>query len=97
MKNTPEVIEDLTYELNEVSSRLISLENFLISKGYQEEAASQKLLIAQQHTAMAHYKEILLKRLVDLRNQEKEEEEMSCGVPAKESARPEAESGTPAD
>jgi hypothetical protein len=45
---------------------------------------------------MEQYKEILLKRLVDLRNQEKREKEMTCD-PTEEAVKPEDESGTPAD
>ena len=82
-QTTKEVIHRMEIEFNDLTGRICSLERFLISKDFQEVTPSQKLLLAQQHTTMEQYKEILLKRLVDLRNQEKKEEEMSCEVPAK--------------
>ena len=95
-QTTKEVIHRMEIEFNDLTGRICSLERFLISKDFQEVTTSQKLLLVQQHTTMEQYKEILLKRLVDLRNQEKQEKEMTCD-PAEEAARPEAESGTPAD
>lgn len=99
-QTTQELITKLTIEYNDLAGRIGSLERFLISKDYQEISSQQKILLAQQHTAMEKYKEILLKRLVYLRCQEHQEEEA-----AKEYATqhkipkqaPEAESGTPAD
>jgi hypothetical protein len=91
-QTTDEVIHRMEIELNELTGRIGSLERFLISKDYQEVTIKQKVLLAQQHTTMEQYKEILLKRLVDLRRQEYQAVEKCC--PEEES---EAESGTPAD
>ena len=77
-------------EFNELAGRIGSLERFLISKDYPEVTSNQKALLAQQHTAMEQYKEILLKRLVDLRYQAKREELMTKECP-------EASDGTPTD
>ena len=100
MKNTVEVINNLTDELANLSAKIGSLESFLVSKDYQEISDKQKILLAQQRTAMEQYKEILLKRLVDLRCQEHQEEEAAKGYAAQHKIpkqAPEAESGTPAD
>ena len=78
MKNTVEVINNLTDELANLSAKIGSLESFLVSKDYQELTCTQKGLLEEQHTAMKKYKETLLKRLVDLRYQEKREKEMTC-------------------
>lgn len=94
-QTTQEVITKLTIEYNELANRIGLLELFLISEDFPKTSSSQRVLLAQQRTAMEEYKEILLKRLVDLRNQEKREKAMTCD-PAEE-ATPEAESGTPAD
>ena len=94
-QTTTEVINKLTIEYTDLAVRIGSLELFLISEDFQKTSSSQRVLLAQQRTAMEEYKEILLKRLVDLRNQEKREKAMTC-APAEE-ATPEAESGTPTD
>jgi len=93
-QTTEEVIHRMEIELNELTGRICSLERFIVSKDFQEVTRNQKALLAQQYTAMEQYKEILLKRLVDLRNQEKLEKEMTCGTVEKA---PEAKSGTPTD
>ena len=95
-QTTTEVINRLTNEYSNLVGRIGALERFLICEDFQKVSSSQRVLLAQQRTAMEQYKEILLKRLVDLRNQEKQEKAMTC-APAEEAARPEAESGTPAD
>lgn len=95
-QTTTEVITKLTIEYNDLAGRIGSLERFLICEDFQKVSSSQRVLLAQQRTAMEQYKEILLKRLVDLRNQEKREKEMTC-APAEDTTRPEDESGTPAD
>ena len=94
-QTTQEVIKKLTIEYNDLAGRIGALERFLICEDFQKTASSQRVLLAQQRTAMEQYKEILLKRLVDLRNQETREKEMTC-EPAEEAERPEVESGTPA-
>lgn len=76
-QTTTEVINNLTIEYNDLAGRIGSLERFLISEDFQKTESSQRVLLAQQRTAMEQYKEILLKRLVDLRNQEKQEKEMT--------------------
>ena len=76
-QTTNEVIDKLTIEYNELAGRIGSLERFLICEDFQKVSSSQRVLLAQQRTAMEQYKEILLKRLVDLRNQEKREKEMT--------------------
>ena len=97
-QTTEEVIKRVTDELLELTDRLISLERFLVSKDYQKVSIRQKVLLVQQRTAMEQYKEILLKRLVDLRNQEEREKYMDMPrAPAEEAPRPEDESGTPAN
>ena len=95
-QTTKEILYRLTIEYDELADRIRSLERFLISEGFQQEMSSQRVLLAQQRTAMEEYKEILLKRLVDLRHQEKREKEMTC-APAEDVTRPEDENGTPAD
>ncbi len=82
-QTTQEVINRMEIEFNELAGRIGSLERFLISKDYPEVTSNQKALLAQQHTAMEQYKEILLKRLVDLRYQAKREELMTkeCSAP----------------
>ena len=94
-QTTTEVITRLTIEYSNLAGRIGSLESFLICEDFQKVSSSQRVLLTQQRTAMEQYKEILLKRLVDLRNQEKREKAMTCDPT--EEARPEAESGTPAD
>ena len=94
-QTTTEVINKLEIEYNELAGRIGSLERFLISEDYQEVTQIQKSLLTEQHSEMEFYKRTLMKRLVDLRNQEKQEKAMTC-APAEE-ATPEAESGTPAD
>lgn len=99
-QTTDEVIQRMEIELNELTGRIGSLERFLISKDYQEISGQQKILLAQQHTAMEKYKEILLKRLVYLRCQEHQEEEAVKEYAAQHKIPkqvPEAENGTPAD
>ena len=94
MKNTEEVINNLTDELANLSAKIGSLESFLVSKDYQELTCTQKGLLVEQHTDMKAYKETLLKRLVDLRYQEKREalEDMERRATMQEPA-----NGTPAD
>lgn len=87
-QTTEEVIHRMEIELNDLTGRICSLERFLISKDFQEVTSNQRALLAEQHTNMKSYKETLLKRLIDLRYQEKRE---SLKV------EPEAESGTPTD
>ena len=89
-QTTQEVINRMEIEFNELAGRIGSLERFLISKDYPEVTSNQKTLLAQQRTAMEQYKEILLKRLVDLRYQAKREELMTKECP-------EAKDGTSAD
>lgn len=99
-QTTDEVIHRMEIELNELTGRIGSLERFLISKDYQETSGQQKVFLAQQHTAMERYKEILLKRLVDLRCQEHLEEAAVREYAAQHKIpkqAPEDESGTPAD
>lgn len=94
-QTTTEVINKLTIEYNELAGRIGSLERFLISEDYQEVTQIQKSMLTEQHSEMEFYKRTLMKRLVDLRSQEKREKAMTCDPT--EEARPEAESGTPAD
>lgn len=97
-QTTDEVIHRMEIELNELTGRIGSLERFLISKDYQETSGQQKVFLAQQHTAMERYKEILLKRLVDLRCQEHQEEAAKeYAAQHKPMQASEAEIGTPAD
>ena len=95
-QTTTEVITRLTIEYNDLAGRIGSLERFLISEDYQEVTQIQKSLLTEQHSEMEFYKRTLMKRLVDLRNQEKREKAMTC-APAEDTTRPEDESGTPAD
>lgn len=74
---TTEVINKLTIEYSDLAGQIGALERFLICKDFQKVSSSQRVLLAQQKTVMEQYKEILLKRLVDLRNQEKCEKEMT--------------------
>jgi hypothetical protein len=83
-QTTTEVITRLTIEYNDLAGRIGSLERFLICEDFQKVSSSQRVLLAQQRTAMEQYKEILLKRLVDLRNQENQEKAMTCCTPAEE-------------
>lgn len=82
-QTTTEVITKLTIEYNDLAGRIGSLERFLICEDFPKTSSSQRVLLAQQRTAMEQYKEILLKRLVDLRKQEKA---MAC-APAEEEPR----------
>lgn len=85
---TNQVITRMTSEFNDLTCRLNSLERFLITEDFTEVSDNQKALLAQQHTAMEQYKEILLSRLVDLRNQEKREKEMTCAPAHAEKEKP---------
>ncbi len=99
-QTTQEVITRLTIEYNDLAGRIGSLERFLICEDYQKVTSNQRVLLAQQRTAMEQYKEILLKRLVDLRCQEHQEEEAAKEYAAQHKnpkQAPEAESGTPTD
>lgn len=99
-QTTQEVITKLTIEYNDLAGRIGSLERFLICEDFPKTSSSQRLLLAQQRTVMEQYKEILLKRLVDLRNQEYQKEEAAKEYVAKHKIpmkAPEDESGTPAD
>lgn len=93
-QTTTEVINRLTNEYSDLTVRIGALERFLICEDFQKVSSSQSVLLAQQRTVMEQYKEILLKRLVDLRNQEKREslEEME-----RRATMQEAVCGTPAD
>lgn len=93
-QTTTEVIQKLEIEYNELAGRIGSLERFLICEDYQKVTGIQKVLLEQQREAMKEYKEILLRRLVELRLQEKREKEMTTCAPAEDVARPEAEDGT---
>lgn len=94
-QTTTEVINKLIIEYTDLTGRIGSLECFLISEDYQKVTQTQRSLLTEQHSIMEMYKRTLMKRLVDLRNQEKQEKAMTC-APAEE-ATPEAENGTPAD
>lgn len=95
-QTTTEVINKLIIEFTDLTGRVGSLERFLISEDFQKVTSNQRVMLAKQLECMRHYREILIDRLVDLRNQEKREKEMTCD-PTEEAVRPEAESGTPAD
>ena len=100
-QTTTEVIAKLTIEYNDLAGRIGSLERFLICEDFSKTSSSQRVLLAQQRTTMEEYKEILLKRLVDLRNQEKrealEKKELRAQMCKCAKIEPEDESGTPAD
>jgi len=91
-QTTTEVINKLTIEYNELAGRIGSLERFVISKDYQEVTQTQKQLLLDQHSIMEMYKKTLLKRLLNLRNQEYQANAKCC--PEEES---EDLDGTPAD
>ena len=92
MKSTEETINNLTDELANLSAKIGSLESFVVSKDYQEVTQTQQRLLLDQHSIMEMYKKTLLKRLLNLRNQEYQATAKCC--PEEES---EAESGTPTD
>ena len=100
-QTTQEVITKLTIEYNDLAGRIGARERFLICEDFQKVSSSQRVLLAQQRTAMEQYKEILLKRLVDFRNQETREalmeKELRATMCKYARVEPEAENGTPAD
>lgn len=95
-QTTKEVIDKLSDEYNALVGRIGSLERFMICKDYQKVTEKQKDLLARQRAAMEDYKEILVRRLIDLREQEQCEKYMDMRR-ASEAPMQEAESGTSAD
>lgn len=94
MKQTiTEVIQKLEIEYNELAGRIGSLERFMICKDYQKVTDFQRVLLDHQRKAMEEYKEILLKRLIDLRLQEKHEKEKTTCAPAEEKSNDELPEG----
>ena len=72
-QTTKEVITKLTIEYNDLAGRIGSLERFMICEDFQKVTDKQKTLLARQRDAMEEYKEILVSRLIELRNQEDRE------------------------
>lgn len=72
-QTTTEVINKLSIEYNELAGRIGSLERFMICEDFQKVTDKQKTLLARQRDAMEEYKEILVSRLIELRNQEDRE------------------------
>lgn len=93
-QTTTEVIQKLEIEYNELAGRIGSLERFMICEDYPKVTDFQRVILIEQRKAMVEYKDILLKRLIDLRIQEKHEKEMTTCAPAEGVKRPEAEDGT---
>lgn len=95
---TKEVLDRLTIEYDELADQIRSLERFLICEDFQKVTDKQKDLLKRQRASMEEYKEIIIMRLVDLRNQEKQEKAMTCCAPAEEDdEQSEGLDGTPAD
>lgn len=89
MKQTiTEVINKLTIEYNELAGRIGALERFMICEGFQKVTNKQKILLARQRVAMKEYKEILVSRLIELRNQEDREKAMTCALAEEEPRAP---------
>lgn len=83
-KSISEVIQGLQSELESLITKINALERFIISKDFQEITGKQKTFLAQQRVAMEQYKEILLKRLLDLRFQERLQHEQTCAPETEE-------------
>lgn len=82
-QTTTEVINKLAIEYNELAGRIGSLERFMISADFQQVELKQHSLLLEQLDIMEMYKKTLLKRLLNLRGQEKREKETTC-APAEE-------------
>ena len=94
MKQTiTEVIQKLEIEYKELAGRIGSLERFMICEDYQKVTDFQRVLLDHQREAMEEYKEILLKRLIDLRLQEKHKKEKTTCAPAEEESNDELPEG----
>lgn len=77
MQQTHEIIDKLRTELVSLRDKTIALENFMISKDFLEVSCAQRTLLAEQREAMLKYREILVKRLLLLRGQQKTENTVS--------------------
>lgn len=67
MQTKEQVIEKLINELDEIKTKIFKLETFMSSKDFMKITMVQKQLLEEQHTAMTHYKTVLLKRIYNLR------------------------------
>lgn len=78
MQQTHEVIDKLRTELVSLRDKTIALENFMISKDFLEVSGAQRTLLAEQREAMLKLREIMVKRLLLLRGQQKVENAEIC-------------------
>ena len=77
MQQTHEIIDKLRTELVSLRDKTIALENFMISKDFLEVPGAQRTLLAEQREAMLKLREIMVKRLLLLRGQQKTENTVS--------------------
>ena len=77
MQQTHEIIEKLRTELVSLRDKTIALENFMISKDFLDVRGDQRILLSEQREAMLKYREILVKRLLLLRGQQRAENTVS--------------------
>ena len=80
MQQTHEIIEKLRTELVSLRDKTIALENFMISKDFLDVRGDQRILLSEQREAMLKYREILVKRLLLLRGQQRDENTMTVTV-----------------
>lgn len=78
MQQTHEIIDKLRTELVNLRDKTIALENFMISKDFLDVRSDQRILLSEQRDAMLKYREILVKRLLLLRGQQKVENAEIC-------------------
>lgn len=70
-QTTSQVIEKLNNEFDGLRTKITALETFMVCKDFLEIPGNQRLLLAEQGEAMNNYKDILMKRLLLLREQKK--------------------------
>lgn len=66
-QTTDEVIQKLVVEESALTGKIVALEGFMICPDFMETSLAQKQLLEQQHAAMVTYKNILIKRIFNLR------------------------------
>lgn len=62
-----EVIQKLVIEKQDLTSKIVALEGFLTCPDFMETTPAQKKLLEDQHAAMIQYKNVLIRRIVNLR------------------------------
>ena len=96
MKNYETLVKEIIQEENELKDKINRLEYFMMTEDYQKIRERQQLLLTQQLAAMNNYKGCLISRALQLRFEDKEnEEKMKDCVRAPEPTLREGSKGEP--